>query len=232
MRNKFAGIRFGMAALAALVVAGLVASPAYASHGYWVQGVTCDPDNNTITITGEYGIAGSSQSELYVLVGGTRIATLDAPSDTTQGVTQIMTYSNPAFTDGELVTVWNPNWDEEIPGIVDSIASALCTKRINADSSQSGPLALYCKDDVLEVWGINFVTGEGTYLFSWSDWTGDTPAVNTLLKQSGIVTFWHLNTGEYQVSSFVPEGKNYAFIFTGCPYNGGGYTNNYDPNQE
>jgi len=107
--------------------------------------------------------------------------------------------------------------------------------RINWQSGKAGPVALYCDEDTLNVWLINQGSGEGIFQFSWDNWDDPAPAANTLLTTVGATELWHLSTGEYQINlDYSPEygvWKGYAFIFNGCPYNGGGYNNNFDPNE-
>jgi hypothetical protein len=107
--------------------------------------------------------------------------------------------------------------------------------RINWDSGLAGPVALYCNDDVLDVWLIDLGSGEGIYQFSFDAWDDTAPDTNTLVKSVGATELWHLSTGEYQLNlPYSPEygvWKGYAFLFNGCPYDGNGYTNNFDPQQ-
>jgi hypothetical protein len=107
--------------------------------------------------------------------------------------------------------------------------------RINWDSGLAGPVALYCNDDVLDVWLIDLGSGEGIYQFSFDAWDDTAPDTNTLVKSVGATELWHLTTGEYQLNlAYSPEygvWKGYAFLFNGCPYDGNGYTNNFDANQ-
>jgi hypothetical protein len=93
----------------------------------------------------------------------------------------------------------------------------------------AGPVALYCDGDALSVYDTS--TGDGSLLFSFSAWPGGKPDVNTLLKQAGDVSLWHLITGEYQVNADGGEGKTYAFVFNGCPYDGKGYNVSIDPHE-
>jgi len=99
--------------------------------------------------------------------------------------------------------------------------------RIN-DESCAGPVALYCTDNALEVWAID-ADGAGSLAFTFSG-SFETPATNTLLKKVGDIELWQLDTGEFQVNADAGEGKTYAFVFNGCPYDGNGYNVNLDPN--
>jgi len=100
--------------------------------------------------------------------------------------------------------------------------------RINPDSC-AGPVALYCGDDGLEVWDID-ADGVGSLAFTYNG-SFDVPAANTLLMSSGDIQLWILDSGEFQVNADQGEGKVYAFLFNGCPYDGGGYNANIDPNE-
>jgi hypothetical protein len=99
--------------------------------------------------------------------------------------------------------------------------------RINWDSSKAGPVAMYCDEDTLKVYDVS--KGDGVLALTFSDWPEGKPAVNTLLKSGGGVSLWHLTTGEYQINADGGEGKTYAFVFNGCPYDGKGYNVNLDP---
>jgi len=101
--------------------------------------------------------------------------------------------------------------------------------RINAESC-AGPVALYCDDTGLEVWNIDPDTGEGSLAFT-IDGNFPMPVSNALLKKVGDVELWHLTSGEFQVNADQGEGKTYAFVFNGCPYDGAGYNANIDPNE-
>jgi len=101
--------------------------------------------------------------------------------------------------------------------------------RINSEAC-AGPVALYCAGEGLEVWDVDPDTGAGTLAFTYSG-SVEVPAVNTLLMSAGDIQLWILDTGEFQVNADAGEGKTYAFIFNGCPYNGGGYNANLDPNE-
>jgi len=106
--------------------------------------------------------------------------------------------------------------------------------RINADAV-AGPVALYCDGNTLEVWWVDLY-GDGYLAFTFSDFlaveAGLTPfAINTLLKKFGSYELWFLTTGEFQVNADAGEGKTYAFVFNGCPYDGNGYNANIDPNE-
>jgi len=101
--------------------------------------------------------------------------------------------------------------------------------RINPESC-AGPVALYCDDTGLEVWNIDPETGEGSLAFT-IDGNFPMPVSNTLLKKVGDVELWHLTSGEFQVNADQGEGKIYAFVFNGCPYDGAGYNANIDPNE-
>jgi len=100
--------------------------------------------------------------------------------------------------------------------------------RINSESC-AGPVALYCGDDGLEVWDID-ADGVGSLAFTFSG-SFETPTTNALLMSAGDIQLWQLDTGEFQVNADAGEGKTYAFIFNGCPYDGGGYNANIDPNE-
>jgi len=100
--------------------------------------------------------------------------------------------------------------------------------RINPETC-AGPVALYCTDDGLEVWDID-ADGVGSLAFTFSG-DFDTPAVNTLLMSAGDIQLWALDSGEFQVNADQGEGKIYAFVFNGCPYDGAGYNANIDPNE-
>lgn len=101
--------------------------------------------------------------------------------------------------------------------------------RLDRDAC-AGPVALYCDGDTLAVWAIDSITGEGSLLLTFSDWPADAPESNTKLASVGSTQLWQLDTGEFQVNADAGEGKTYAFIFNGCPYDGGGYNANIDPN--
>jgi hypothetical protein len=134
-----------------------------------------------------------------------------------------------------------PNWTQlgpymfDIRGPGDIILLPNPDDRINWDSGLAGPVALYCNDDVLDVWLIDLGSGEGIYQFSFDAWDDTAPDTNTLVKSVGATELWHLTTGEYQLNlAYSPEygvWKGYAFLFNGCPYDGNGYTNNFDANQ-
>jgi len=100
--------------------------------------------------------------------------------------------------------------------------------RINHEAI-AGPVALYCTDNGLEVWDID-ADGVGTLAFTYNG-SFDIPAANTLLMSAGDIQLWILDSGEFQVNADAGEGKTYAFVFNGCPYDGNGYNANIDPNE-
>ena len=102
--------------------------------------------------------------------------------------------------------------------------------RINADDC-AGPVALYCDGDELQVYNVDPETGIGWLAFTFSGWPDDAPGVNTLLASKGSTQLWHLDSGEFQINADQGEGKTYAFVFNGCPYDGGAYHANLDPNE-
>jgi len=109
------------------------------------------------------------------------------------------------------------------------ILPSLCADGRLNDDACAGPAALYCTDNGLEVWDID-ADGVGTLAFTFSG-SFETPTTNSLLMQAGDVQLWQLDTGEFQVNADAGEGKTYAFIFNGCPYDGAGYNANIDPNE-
>jgi len=114
-------------------------------------------------------------------------------------------------------------------GTTSTISFRCGDSRINWEAAESGPVAIYCFDDTLEVWDIDAVTGEGALSFTFSAWPTTAPATNTQLAGNGRNSLWQLTSGEIQVNSFPGEGKTYAFVFNGCPYDGNGYRANIDP---
>ena len=103
--------------------------------------------------------------------------------------------------------------------------------RINLNSC-AGPVALYCDGDVLQAYAIDGETGDGVLAFTFSDWSDVAPSKNTVAASKGDLKLYHLASGEYQMNGHMPNenGKVYAFVFNGCPYNGEGYSLNLDPN--
>ena len=102
--------------------------------------------------------------------------------------------------------------------------------RINSEDC-AGPVALYCDGDELQVYNIDPDTGIGWLAFTFSAWPDHAPAANTLLASHASTELWHLKSGEFQVNADQGEGKTYAFLFNGCPYDGAGYHANLDPNE-
>jgi hypothetical protein len=126
------------------------------------------------------------------------------------------------------------HWRECTDGVC---VETLFDARVSGDATDgrldpkaiAGPVALYCDGDALSVYDTS--TGDGSLLFPFSGWPEGKPDVNTLLKQVGDVALWQLTTGEFQVNADGGEGKTYAFVFNGCPYDGKGYNVSIDPNE-
>jgi len=108
------------------------------------------------------------------------------------------------------------------------VACGIGDGRINSESC-AGPVALYCGDNGLEVWDVA-ADGVGSLAFTFSG-SFETPSSNALLMSASDIQLWQLDTGEFQVNADAGEGKTYAFVFNGCPYDGGGYNANIDPNE-
>jgi len=208
-------------ALATLALTLALAAPALATHYWYINGVSCDAATNTITITG-YNYSTTSSTGADVYVGGNYLTFVNGPYGQVGGNT--FSYTNPAFVAWATVTAYNPS--------TGTGATTICAgdDRINPVDA-AGPVALFCDGDTLNAWDINAGTGEGVLAFSFSAWPSAAPAVNTKLAEKGRTSLWQLTSGEFQVNSFPGEGKSYAFVFNGCPYDGGGYNANIDPNE-
>jgi hypothetical protein len=98
-------------------------------------------------------------------------------------------------------------------------------ERINS-GAVAGPVALYCKGNLLDVYGID-EKGNGFLAFRIATNT-DIPDQNKLVKTFENIAAYHLSTGEWQINAGPnAEGKVYVFIFSGCPYQGDGYEASY-----
>jgi len=211
----------GLSMALALALALGTAKPALAFHLITIDNIACDADLGIVTAELSGGGPGSSVG-FYVYRLDYSFVT-SAFNDSAFGQTGsffVAGYST-AFSDGAQFYAWSGN-----SGYVPF--TCVAHGRINRQSLP-GPVALYCDDDTLEVWDVDPGTGEGALSFSFSAWPTTAPAVNTKLAENGRNSLWHLTSGEFQVNSFPGEGKTYAFVFNGCPYDGNGYNANIDP---
>jgi len=255
---RFSRLRNVILVLAFVIMAALAASPTRAAQYYWnplsidQTQATCGPNVNlylwsdTSWPTGPY----TNYYWLTNLRTGTQTYSTDtnlnnfpafqglvswrlgAPTSADSNATDQFLIHFVKYTSNVLV------WDVE--AIIDCgtgnvtllplpvEACAISDDRINS-ASCAGPVALYCTDNGLEVWDID-ADGVGTLAFTYNG-SFDVPASNTLLQQVGDIQLWVLDSGEFQVNADAGEGKTYAFVFNGCPYDGGGYNANIDPNE-
>jgi len=243
-------------ALVVMFVGALAAVPAWAAQYYWtplfVDQGTCGPTLNMYVLTDVSWPTGPYTNNYWLtnLRTGTQTFSTDTNLTNFPGFTGQVSWRIGALqsadsntTDQFLIhfikttAAGSPIWDVE--AILDCGTGAVTILlpvetcgindgRINPESCP-GPVALYCTDNGLEVWDID-ADGVGTLAFTFSGSFG-TPTTNSLLMKSGDIELWQLDTGEFQVNADQGEGKTYAFVFNGCPYDGNGYNANIDPNE-
>lgn len=95
-------------------------------------------------------------------------------------------------------------------GVLTSGGSAISDGRINPENY--APVALYCDGSVLTAYAIDAAGGT----FDWSFDLSKTSANNPLISQMGI-SLSKTPDGRYDVLAPQHDGKQYLFVFDGCP---------------
>lgn len=200
----------------------LVLVPAVlADHQWQVTDVTCNPENQTITI---YGISTHETSnDTMVYVNGEFLGYYYG-ADFTEGPVSF-TVSDASFVHGAQIFVENPTTSTSASTVCGDAPEPVLTwfepgdARINRQAY--APIAIYCGPAQLEVLAINGA-GEGYPVISipFSELPATPTSANVLIKSSGNVELYRLTTGEV-LARVGPdaEGKYYRLEWNGCPYN-------------
>lgn len=91
----------------------------------------------------------------------------------------------------------------------------------NTDKDCIPPFVVYCVDTTTEIYDVDYTTSRGTLLVRWTkaevDEIGIPEDGPALLARFADMSFWRLETGEFQGNGLTPEGKPYIFVWNGCP---------------
>lgn len=211
--------RFFVIVLLAIIFVA-VAQPAFATHAWYITGVSCDPATNTITISGYVEDESSVDTEVYV--NGVYLGDFEPIDEPDEGPVSY-TVTDPSFVQGAVILVQN-DVDE---GVMIS-ASTVCGEEpacINPDNrlnrvcdhpEQSA--AVYCRGKNIAVYAVD--NGKGRLAFTVTlaelNKLPDHPETNILVEENLDARLYKLTTGEYQVNRLKPDGKDYVFTFDGC----------------
>ncbi len=98
------------------------------------------------------------------------------------------------------------------PGLPDGSAAppVFTDGRINPQTF--APVVLYCEQSSLSAWAV-----DGSPLFTFDTAAAETPSTNTVLLSQAGVDLYALADGGFSVVASQSDGKQYQFVFAGCP---------------